>query len=235
MRRSKIVQVAVVLVVLVVLAAGGAFWWAYLRDDAPEEAQLVDRANAEQTDSSTLDGTWTVAPGPEVFAGYRIDERTVVGVDNTAVARTGDVEGQLVVDGSEITEISVIADLATLVSQDDQVPGVGNRDAAMRGAGLETDTFPTATFTSTDPVDLGTLPEPGEEVRIDVPGELELHGVVQPVTVAVVARWNGELIDLTASTDVVLADHGIEQPAVQVVTVADVGTIELQLTFEPAD
>ncbi|OWY61728.1 hypothetical protein B7486_62255, partial [cyanobacterium TDX16] len=157
MRRSRIVQVAVVLVAVVVLAAGGAFWWAYLRDDAPEEAQLVERATAEETDT-TLDGTWAVAPGPDVFAGYRIDERTVVGVDNTAVARTGEVEGQLVVEGTEITDVSATVDVSTLVSQDDQVPGVGNRDAAMRGAGLETDTFPTATFTSTEPVDLGALP-----------------------------------------------------------------------------
>ena len=47
-------------------------------------------------------------------------------------------------------------------------------------------------------------------------------------------RWNGRVIDVTASAEVQLADYDIEQPAIQVVTVADRGTFELQLTFARA-
>lgn len=53
------------------------------------------------------------------------------------------------------------------------------------------------------------------------------------MTVPFEARWNGTVIDVTASIDVRLADYAIEQPAIQVVTVADHGTVELQLTFSP--
>ena len=84
---------------------------------------------------------------------------------------------------------------------------------------------------SGDTTDLATLPEPGQEVRFDAEGELTLHGVTRPVTVPFEARWNGRLIDVTASLEVRLADYAIEQPAIQVVTVADQGTVELQLTF----
>ena len=149
---------------------------------------------------------------------------------NTAVARTPDVTGHLRIAGTEIRAVSVTVDMTTLVSQDDPLP-VANRDQAMKTKGLETDTFPTASFTLTEPIDLATLPEPGQEVRFDAEGELTLHGVTRPVTVPFEARWNGRLIDVTASLEVRLADYGIEQPAIQVVTVADEGTVELQLTF----
>jgi polyisoprenoid-binding protein YceI len=232
MTKRRVLRGGGVLLAVVVVAGAAGFWWFFIRDDAPEEARLVDRAVAEEQ-ASELEGSWTVAPGPEVFAGYRIDE--VVGsLHNTAVARTGEVQGDLTVEGTEITEVSVSADMSTLVSQDDQVPGVGNRDAAMKTAALETDTFPTASFTLTEPIDLGALPEAGEEITMQATGELELHGQTQSVQVPVSARWNGEVVDLTASVDVVLADFGIEQPAPQIVTIEDHGIVELQLTFSPA-
>jgi polyisoprenoid-binding protein YceI len=232
MKVRRIVQVVAGLAGLVVVLGAGAFWWAFVRDDAPAEARLVDREVAEEA-TTQLDGSWQVQPGPEVFAGYRIDERTTVGIDNTAVARTEGVTGTLVVEGTEITAVDVTADLTGLVSQDSQVPGVGNRDAAMRTAGLETDTFPEATFSLAEPIELGELPEAGEEVTVDAVGQLMLHGVTQEVTVPVAARWNGEVVDLTASIEVALADFDVEQPAAAVVTVADTGTVELQLTFVP--
>ena len=62
-------------------------------------------------------------------------------------------------------------------------------------------------------------------------GKLNLHGVTRTVTVPMTARWNGEVIDLTGSLEVRLADYDIDPPAAQIVTVADAGTMELQLTF----
>ena len=52
------------------------------------------------------------------------------------------------------------------------MPGVGNRDVAMRTAGLETDAFPSASFRLTEPIDLGNTPAPGEELTVDATGEL---------------------------------------------------------------
>ena len=101
----------------------------------------------------------------------------------------------------------------------------------MQTTGLETDTFPTATFTATEPIELDELPEPGDELTFDAVGELDLHGVTRTVTLPIIARWNGEVIDLTAALEVELADYDIDQPAAQIVTVADAGTMELQLTF----
>lgn len=231
-RRRRITTVLLGTAALLVVLAGTALWWVVLRDDTPAEAALVERevVTTEAAADDALDGAWSVVAGPDVWAGYRITEH-VGGIDNVAVARTGAVDATLAIDGTEVTEVVATVDVASLESQDTELPGVGARDDAMRGAGLETDAHPTATFTLTEPIDLGDEPVPGAEITTEAVGTLALHGVERPVTVAVAARWNGEVIDLTGSVDITLADHGIEPPAPQVVTVADTGTIELQLTF----
>lgn len=228
MSKRLVVRTGVVTIAVVAVLIGAAFWWVFLRDDTPAAAALVERQAVEPI--AELDGRWTIETGPDVFAGYRIDE--IAGaLHNTAVARTPEVEGELRVAGTQITDVVVTADLTSLVSQDNQLPGVANRDGAMKHAGLETTRFPAATFTLTSPIELDALPGPGEEVSFEAQGELALHGEARTVTVPFSARWNGEVIDVTASIEVLLADYGIEQPAAQIVTIADQGTVELQLTF----
>ena len=59
-----------------------------------------------------------------------------------------------------------------------------------------------------------------------------MHGVTRPVTFNLMARWNGETIDVAGSTPIVLADYGMTAPSVgNFVSVDDHGTVELQLTF----
>src|SRR4051794_1753900 len=218
MTRRRIVRVGLATVVLVVVAGAAAGWWLFLRDDTPAKATLVDRKVVESP-TGELDGSWTVQPGENVFAGYRITE-DFGAIHNTAVARTGAVEAHITVEGTRVTEVTATVNMASLKSQDNQLP-VGNRDAAMRTTGLETDTFPTATFTATKPIDLHQLPKPGAALAFKAVGKLDLHGVSRTVTVPMTARWNGEVIDLTGSLEVSLADYDIDPPAAQVVTVAD--------------
>ena len=229
MTRRRILRAGLLSLALVVLAGVATFWWVFLRDDTPDAAALVEREVVADP-VGELDGSWVVEPGRDVWAGYRIDEH-LSALDNTAVARTRDVDGELTVVGTEVTEVSMTVQMSTLTSEDNQVPAVGNRDEAMKTKALETDTYPTATFTLTESIELGRLPEPGETLAVDAVGDLELHGVTREVSVPLEARWNGEVVDLTASLDVALADYAIEQPAAQIVTVADRGTMELQLTF----
>lgn len=63
-------------------------------------------------------------------------------------------------------------------------------------------------------------------------GDLTLHGVTQPISLPLEARWTGETVDLTGSTQIVLADYGINmEPFAGTVRVAPEGTIELALQF----
>ncbi len=234
---------------LVVVLGAAAVWYLVIRDDAPPEASTesaVESAEQEQAtdtttsttsgsdEASTLEGTWTVDTTVGSFdqdftstwAGYRIEEELAGFGANTAAGRTPGVAGDFIVEGTEVTTVSVEVDMATLVSDDER------RDNQMTGRGLETDTFPTATFELTEPIDLGTLPADGETVTFQAGGDLTLHGVTGPVTVELEATLVGDLVTVVGRTDVALADYAIEPPVgFSVLSVAEVGELEFQLFF----
>lgn len=237
-----------VLVVAVLLAAAGA-WYFLLRDDAPPEVDIgsatagltstTASGGSATTDgeiSEDLSGSWVVdgtvgsfEDFTSTFAGYRVEEELADIGANTAVGRTPDVTGSLDIAGSTITAVGIEVDMTTLESDESR------RDNQLRGRGLETDTYPTATFSLAEPIELAESPEPGVVVEVTAVGELTLHGVTQEVRMPLEATLEGGLIVVTGSLDVSLADYQIEAPTgFHVLTVGDVGTVELQLFFSRA-
>jgi len=217
--------------VLVIAALAGGFWYLVLRDDAPPPATLRTRSDppaaaAAGAPTGTVDGMWTVQPGDQVFAGYRMQEQFGGDtVEHTAVGRTPAVSGTMQIADDKVASASFKADLTQLSS--DQA----RRDRYIKANGLETDRFPEATFTLTDPIQLAA-PAQGAVVNTNAKGDLSIHGVTKPVSIPLTARWNGDTIDISGGTDIVLADYGIQPPAVGgFVKTADHGSFELQLTF----
>ena len=168
--------------------------------------------------------------GTGSFVGFRIDEELSTVGATTAVGRTPEVDGTVVLDGTELVEAVVTADLTALRTD------ISQRDNRVQGA-LDTATYPTTTFELTEPADLGAIPSAGEPVAVTAAGELTLHGVTRPVSVpleAVVLPGTSALL-VTGSFEIVLADHDIVAPSAPiVVSVADTGTVELQLYLAPA-
>src|SRR5690606_5683893 len=110
----------------------------------------------------------------------------------------------------------------------------GRRDAYLQSNGLEIEDFPEATFELSEAVDLAVPPD-GACVRVEVTGDLTLHGVTRPVTLALDATWTGGSIEVAGTARVVLADFDIEPPAVAgLPTADDEGASEVLLRFEPA-
>lgn len=231
---------------VVVLLIGVAGWWLFIRDDAPEEANLEDAQAAAEADAedesgvsgdddegsaTTLAGAWTVdtevessADVTSPFVGYRIQEELASIGANEAVGRTSEVTGSITVDGDQVTEGSIEADMTTLQSDQDM------RDNQLRGRGLETDAFPTASFTLTEAVTLPDDAASGEEFSFTATGDLTLHGVTRPVSIEFAASLTEGRIVIAGQADIVLADYEIEPPeGFSVVSVADEGTFEFQL------
>lgn len=243
MRRKRLIWFATGAIALVIVGVGGALAVRVLGGEPPAEAALSSSSRSpnlsegSSTDpgaaGGSAEGTWTVDAtsgslddGTSTFAGYRIEEELGGVGANTAVGRTRDVRGTLVVDGTSITSLSVEVDMTTLASDDDR------RDGQLRSRGLETDTYPTAAFELTEPIEFAEEPAQGETVAAEVTGELTVHGVTRVLTVPVEARWTGDRIEVVASLDVALADFDIEPPTgFLVLSVADQGTIELHLLF----
>jgi polyisoprenoid-binding protein YceI len=228
-------------VVLGVAALAG--WWFLVRDDAPPAADIdaagetLDEAatpgTGDASSDTAVDGTWSVdrsvgsfADFSGTWAGYRFDEELAGIGGNTAVGRTPDVSGTMTVADGAVTAVDVDVDLTTLDSDSDR------RDGALRSRGLESDRFPTATFTLTDPVALPAGLTDGERATVTANGELTIHGVTNEAAVELQAELQGDNAVVVGNAPIVLTDYGIDPPTgFSVLSIADQGTFELQLFF----
>jgi polyisoprenoid-binding protein YceI len=229
-----------VLAALLVLG-GAAIWYFVFRDTAPPAVDIKRASESvggggtkTTTADSGTDGTWTVDTSvgsfsdfSSAFVGYRVNEELAGVGAKTAAGRTPDVSGTLVIDGTKVTKVDIKADLTTLQSDESQ------RDDQIRHQALETDSFPTATFVLTKPIDLGAVPAEGATANADATGKLTLHGVTKDVTIPLQAKLVNNVIVVTGSTDIAFADYGIQKPqSFKVLSVDDHGVLELQLFFK---
>lgn len=233
--------VGIIAGVVVLVLAGGAFagWWFLVRDDAPGEADIetagetLDDGAGDAVAQDGIDGSWAVDTSVGSFddfsgtwAGYRFREELAGIGANTAVGRTPDVSGTMTIVGDAVTAVDVEVDVTTLKSDS------GTRDAALGARGLETDRFPTARFSLTEPVALPAGVGSGAPVGAEATGELTVHGVTRPVTVTVDARLEGATAAVVGRAPVALADYDIDPPTgFSVLSVEDEGTFEFQIFF----
>ncbi len=183
---------------------------------------------ASSADAGALDGVWNVDPtDASTTFGYRVQE-VLGGVDTTATGRGNEIEGSITVAGTTVTEGSFTVQVASITSDRSQ------RDGQFTGRIMQTSQFPTATFTITQPVDLGTIPADGEQVTASVTGDLTLHGVTNSVTFDVTAQTDGATIGVLGEIPIVFADYGIDNPSTGFVTTEDNGLLEFILVFTPA-
>jgi polyisoprenoid-binding protein YceI len=205
----------------VVLGIGAGFAIFALRGaDAPPPPSLSEAATA--TASPAGRATWEVVSGAPTFVGYRVREQFVTFGVVDAVGRTGEVTGTAQIDGDTIEGAELETDMTTLRSDESR------RDNALRGRGIETDRFPTATFELSGPFELSREPVPAR-------GRLTLHGETQPITARVSGQRGGDgTIELVGSAPIEFDRFGIEPPSVAgFVTVRDTGRLEFDLRLEP--
>jgi polyisoprenoid-binding protein YceI len=172
-----------------------------------------------------IEGKWGVKLGDNSFAGYRIRERLgIFPAPNDAVGRSQAITGALTIKDSRLLHASFTVDVTRMRSQ------LADRDDRMRSDGLATDSYPRATFVSTEPVDL-TGVSPRAERRLVIPGDLTIHGTTNRVRFPIHARWNGATIDVAGSLAIDRSDYGLEIPGSVGLRVSEVGTIEVRLEF----
>ena len=238
------------------IAAGGVVW--YLNRPAPEAASIdnaleavadgeggsddaaTDDAASEAAEAGPLTdvtGTWSVtteigtfdfADATATFAGFRVDEELNTVGQTEAVGRTPAVSGDLTIDGTTLSAAVIEADFTQMVSD------IPRRDSAMMRA-MGVDANPTGTFTLTEPVDFGEVPEEGTSITFDAVGDLTVNGLTVPTTFAMEAQVADGNLLVVGTAPVTFADFEITAPqAGPVVSIDDNGTVEVQLWFTAA-
>jgi polyisoprenoid-binding protein YceI len=127
-------------------------------------------------------------------------------------------------------EVSVEVDLASLDT------GIGLRNRHMRENHIETGLFPHAVFhgariLEAEPAALA----PGGVCEVVVAGELDLHGVVKPLTCRVrLALSPDGVLSIATEFPVRLSDHAIARPGFLMMKLADEQRVSLRLEARAA-
>lgn len=230
-----------VVVGLLVLGVGGS--WLYInviKEDAPEELSLDSDADSTSDATTTtaagdatatteaassadgIDGTWTVTG--DSIVGYRAKE-VLFGQDTEGVGRTSEVTGSLEIAGTSVESGSFTVDMTSLESDE------SNRDNQFNGRIMETETYPTATFELTSPIDLGSIPADGTEISASASGKLTLKAETKDVQLDLTAQKDGDTISILTSYTVTFADWGIEDPSFGPAQVEDNALLEVKLVL----
>jgi polyisoprenoid-binding protein YceI len=188
--------------------------------------------DAEGAAPQGIDGTWAIDTTIGDFedfsnswVGFRVAEVLSPGGELPAVGRTPGVSGQLEATGSVIENAVIEADLTGILSDRSR------RDPAIQRA-LDTGEFPTATFASSEPVDLGAVPADNEPFSASVPGTLTIRDVSQDVTLDLDGQRVGDVVVVVGTLPVDFDSFGVTMPTAPiVVSVEDNGDLEWQLFF----
>jgi polyisoprenoid-binding protein YceI len=242
MSTSKKVLLGVLGALVVLLIAGFSLFT--FRDEGPDELVLGERATttveAGETTTTTespattdttaapaadgVDGSWQLSS--DSVAGYRVVEDFANGLsDFEAVGRTSIIEGSLAISGTQVNSATFSVDVASIQSDDSR------RDGQFRGPIMNSTQFPTADFVLTSPIELGEIPEEGQEITAEANGELTLRGVTNPVSFPLTARLVDGEIETLGSINVLFSDYEIDNPSTPVISVRDEGLVEFSLIF----
>lgn len=238
-RRGRGIAIGAAVVVAIVVAGVAALL--LTGGDGPEPLSFDDAPSTSRGDTTTtvggepaatsgtqdgVDGAWTITSGSQ--AGYRVLEDRIGGLANVnAVGRTDQVSGGFQVDGTTVTDVEVVVDVASITSDSSL------RDGRFRDSIMNTSEFPTATFRASQ-VDLGAVPADGSTVSVPVTGELTLRGASREVTATLEVRRSGDQVQVLGSIPVTFADYGIETPSPPGLSVRDNGTVEFLVVAERA-
>ena len=103
------------------------------------------------------------------------------------------------------------------------------RDKAIQDKWLESATYPIATFTPTEITGLPETYTDGEEITLQITGDLTVRETTTPVTFETTGQITGEEMTGTATTTIQMTDFGFEPPDIAGVLKAE---NDAKITFD---
>src|SRR5438552_14636843 len=159
---------------LILGAAGlGILYFVVFAGSSPQKLTLSSPApsasGSTSPEASPGAGTWTVGSGSQT--GYRVREKLAsLSAPSDAVGRTTAVTGTLTLaqesSGYSVTAANFSVDVSKLSSDQSR------RDQRIHSQGLESDRYPTATFTLASPTALSADPASGQTMHVSATATL---------------------------------------------------------------
>jgi polyisoprenoid-binding protein YceI len=220
---------------LVVAVAVGGFAFVYLvlfPTSSPKPFALTSspKVAAPVRSGAQLAGTWTIVAGSE--AGYRVREKLAfLPAISDAVGRTSAITGRATLRASKdaltVTAASFVIDVSTLKSNESL------RDQHIRTLGLQSATYPRATFQLSTPLTLSAGALSGRVVVLSVTGVVDIHGAARRLTIPVQMRLSTARIQAVGSLTFPWSEFNMTAPSVGgFVNVTDKATMEFDLTLK---
>jgi polyisoprenoid-binding protein YceI len=125
---------------------------------------------------------------------------------NLAVGTTSQVTGEIQLDTAN-PQSATVGPIAIDISQFQS--DSGRRDGRIRQQWLESERYPTATFTPTSIDGLPATYTEGQPITFTMTGDLTIKETTKPATFDVTATLQGGVLTGTATTTILLSDFGV--------------------------
>jgi polyisoprenoid-binding protein YceI len=182
--------------------------------------------------SGSLAGTWKVAEGSQ--AGYRVREKLVfLPAESDAVGRTSSISGSatLAQAGAAVTITAVSIEVAVNTLKSDR----SLRDEKLHSVGLESDTYPTATFVLTKPLRLPRSAPSGQPLHVSITGVVTIHGASRQETIPLQMSLSSSAIEAVGSLTFPWGAFNMTAPSIAgFVNVTEHATMEFDLRLQRA-
>jgi polyisoprenoid-binding protein YceI len=236
-RRPKTIRGALLVAAaaLAVVAVGGfvLVYFVLFPTSSPKAFSLTTQTQVTQRPRTTgeadasMSGRWTIGVGSA--AGYRVREKLAfLPAQSDAVGRTSSIHGAANLTGSDgaltLESAAFSADLTKLTSDSSM------RDQRIRSIGLQSDQFPTASFTLARALKLPAGAAAGGIVNVSATGVLVIHGTSKSVTIPLQMRLSSSQIEVVGSLTFPWGEFNMTAPSIGgAVTVEDKATMEFDL------
>jgi polyisoprenoid-binding protein YceI len=179
-----------------------------------------------------LTGRWKISGGSE--AGYRVREKLAfLPAESDAVGRTSEITGAATFSESKgavtVTAVSFSVAVNTLKSDRSM------RDEKIHEIGLESDTYPTATFVLSAPLALPASALGDHVVHVSATGVLDIHGTSKRETVPLEMSLSSSMIQVVGSLTFPWGEFNMTAPSIAgFVNVTEKATMEFDLHLQRA-
>ena len=218
--------------VVVVAVAGFLFvYFVLFPTSAPKPFSLTSSAAVTPVSTGTrFAGRWTIAAGS--VAGYRVREKLgFLPAEDDAVGRTSAITGTATLAEAgqvvTVTAASFAVDVSKLKSDE------AMRDQHIRTIGIQSATYPTATFVLSTPLTLPASAVSGNVVHTSVTGVFNIHGTSRRETVPLEMRLSNSEIQAVGSLTFPWSEFNMTAPSVGgFVSVTNHATMEFNLRLK---